>query len=164
MIANDRQTISCTVVHGDAQRRIVVARSIEDSIRLVGALPQCTRPEPTFHAVTAARHLRRHPQSGETRAVDRHEPQLAAHLHGRDGAPGEILEWLARSDLPCGLRKQTTTKQHQSRLNWCPFFRGKPWFEFARGLPRLTQAKITSDRALDLLTPMHRNGAAEAQD
>src|ERR1017187_3229408 len=61
MIANDRQTISCTVVHGDAQRRIVVARSIEDSIRLVGALPQCTRPEPTFHAVTAARHLRRHP-------------------------------------------------------------------------------------------------------
>ncbi len=33
-------------------------------------------------------------------------------------------------------------------------------FAFAR----LTQAKITSDRALDLLTPMHRNGAAEAQD
>src|SRR5258706_12279772 len=92
MIANDFQSISCTVVQGDAQRRIVVARSVEDSVRLAAVLPQGARPRLRSHVVAAAGQLRCNAQSGETRAVDRHEPQLAAHLYDGDGSPGEILE------------------------------------------------------------------------
>src|ERR1035441_2649627 len=92
MIPNDCQTIFGTVVQGDAQGRIVVARSIEDSVRLVTVLPQRTRPKLRTHVVAATCQLGRHPQSGETRTVNRHDPQIAADFHSRDGAPSEIVE------------------------------------------------------------------------
>src|SRR5437870_4694647 len=92
MIPNDCQTIFCTVVNGDAERRIVVARSIEDAVRLVIVLPQGTRPKLRAHVVTPACQFGRHAQSGETRTVNWHQSQIAAYFHGRDGAPGEIIE------------------------------------------------------------------------
>src|ERR1017187_1996769 len=92
MIPNDCQTIFGTVVQGDAQGRIVVARSIEDSVRLVTVFPQGTRPKLRAPVVAATCQLGRHPQSGETRTVNRHQPQIAANLQRRDGAPDEIFE------------------------------------------------------------------------
>src|SRR5665647_3899571 len=91
MIPNDCQTISCTVVQGDAERRIVVAGSIEDSVRLVTVLPHGPRPKLRACVVTAACQFGRHPQSGETGTVNRYEPQNPTHFHRRDGAPGEIV-------------------------------------------------------------------------
>ena len=92
MIPNDYQTIVCAVVHGNAERRIVVAGSIEDSVWLVSVLPQGTRPKLRPRVITAACQFGRHPQSGEIRTVHRNEPQIAAHFHSRDGASGEIVE------------------------------------------------------------------------
>ncbi|MCX6945787.1 MAG: hypothetical protein NT173_13675, partial [Opitutales bacterium] len=46
-------------------------------------------------------------------------------LHRDVLQPNEAPQ-LVRLHLPCGVRKPTKTKHHQSRLNWCPFFRGKP--------------------------------------
>src|ERR1035437_1218164 len=92
MIPNDCQTIFCAVVHGNAERRIVVAGSIEDSVWLVTVLPQGTRPKLRPRVITAACQFGRHPQSGEIRTVHRNEPQIAAHFHSRDGASGEIVE------------------------------------------------------------------------
>ena len=58
--------------------------------------------------------------SGSCAAMLFHGAALAFE-HEPDEAPQ-----LARSNLSCGIRKPTKTKRHQSRLNWCPLFRGKP--------------------------------------
>jgi hypothetical protein len=92
MIQDDRQTIFCTVVHGDAERRVVVARPIEDSVRLVTVLPKSSRPQLRAHVVAAACQFSRHSPSGEARTVNRYQPQIAAHFRSCDGAPGEIVE------------------------------------------------------------------------
>src|ERR1035438_2637024 len=92
MFPNDGQAVFCTVVEGDAERGIVVAGWIEDPVRLVAVFPQGTRPKLRAPVVAATCQFGRHPQSGEARTVNRHEPQIAAHFHRREGAPGEIFE------------------------------------------------------------------------
>src|SRR5271157_187212 len=92
MIPNDFQSVFCTVVHGDGERRIVVAGSIENSVRLVAVLPQGARPKLRGRVAAAACQFGRHSQSGEARTVDRYQSQIAARFHRRDEAPGEIVE------------------------------------------------------------------------
>src|ERR1035438_9901381 len=92
MLPNDGQTVFCTVVQGDRERGIVVAGWIEDPVGLVAVFPQGTRPMLRAPVVAAACQFGRRPQSGEARTVNRHEPQIAAHFHRREEAPGEIVE------------------------------------------------------------------------
>ena len=42
MILNDRQTVFCTVVQGNAEGGIIVARSIHNTVKLITVLPQRT--------------------------------------------------------------------------------------------------------------------------
>jgi hypothetical protein len=53
-------------------------------------------------------------------------------LH-RDVLQPDEAPQLVRLSLPCGVRKPTKTKHHQSRLNWCPFYRGKPSVTYVPG-------------------------------
>src|ERR1035438_1451689 len=92
MRPNDGHTVFCAVVQGDAERGIVVAGWIEYPVRLVAAFPQGTRPKLRAPIVAAGCQFGRHPQSGETRTVNRHQPQIAAYFHRRERATGEICE------------------------------------------------------------------------
>src|SRR5260370_42395547 len=55
-------------------------------------LPKNPRPELRERIVASGCQFGCHSQSCEARTVNRHESQLAAHLHSRDGPPGEIIK------------------------------------------------------------------------
>jgi len=69
-----------------------MARSIQNAVRPGGVLPQCTRPKLRGSVVAAACQFGSHSQPGETRAVNRHQAQIAAHFHSRHGPRGKIVE------------------------------------------------------------------------
>jgi hypothetical protein len=92
LLSNDRQPTFCTVVQRDTQRRIVVASSIENSVRPVLVLPKSARPKLRGQIIAAAGQFGRHPQTSEISTVKRHQPQIAAQFQGRNGTPGEIVE------------------------------------------------------------------------
>src|SRR5579864_7118646 len=54
-------------------------------------LPEDPRPKLRERIVASGRHFSGHSQSCEARTVNRHESQIAAHLHSRDGPPGKII-------------------------------------------------------------------------
>jgi hypothetical protein len=69
-----------------------VAGSIEDPVRLVTMLPKDPGPKLRERIVVSGCQFSCHSQSCEARTVNRHQSQIPAHLHGRDGPPGEIIK------------------------------------------------------------------------
>src|SRR5260370_31947867 len=55
-------------------------------------LPKNPRPKLRERIVASGCQFGCHSQSCQARTVNRHESQLAAHLHSRDGPPGEIIK------------------------------------------------------------------------
>jgi len=86
-----------------------MAGSIEDPVSLVTMLPEGPRPKLGEGIIAFGCHFGRHAQSGKARTVDRHESQIAAQLHGRDGPPGEIIQ---RQNSDGGIAEERLGKAH----------------------------------------------------